>query len=91
MPKSKLMTYDEMMKHISLPPGYKAPKMRGDINGNAWVIVGATCQALRKAGKTNIEQRLKEVVMKGDYNALLSTCSTCVEFVFPSYEGLDDE
>ena len=85
------MTHEQMMKHIALPAGYKAPKMRGDVNGNAWVVTGATLQALRKAGHAEIAQRVSEVVMKGDYNALLNTCSTVVDFVFPKYEGLDDE
>lgn len=80
-----------MMQAIALPEGFEKPKMRGDIDGNAFSILGATKRALKLAGHKDIAERLSEVALQGDYDALLATCSSCVEFVFPEYEGLDDE
>lgn len=87
------MNHEEMMKHIALPEDFEKPRMRGDIDGNAFSVVGHTKKALRKAGHSDIADRLGEVAMQGDYNALLATCSACVEFVFPEYDldEMDEE
>lgn len=79
-----------MMQAIALPEGFEKPKMRGDIDGNAFSILGATKRALKIAGHKDIADRLAEVALQGDYNDLLATCSSCVEFVFPEYD-LDEE
>ena len=80
-----------MMQAIALPEGFEKPKMRGDIDGNAFSILGHTTRALKIAGHRDIAERLSKVALQGDYNALLATCSACVEFVFPEYEGLDED
>ena len=85
------MNHEEMMNAIALPEGFEKPKMRGDIDGNAFSVLGNTTRALKSAGHRDIAERLSSVALQGDYNALLATCSACVEFVFPEYEGLDED
>jgi hypothetical protein len=85
------MNHEEMMKELALPEGFKKPKMRGDIDGNAFSVVGNTQRALKSAGYKDIASRLSSVAFKGDYDALLATCSACVEFVFPEYDFDADE
>lgn len=87
------MNHEEMMKHIALPENFEKPRMRGDIDGNAFSVVGNTKAALKKAGHADIAKRLSEVAFQGDYNDLLATCSACVEFVFPEYDldEMDEE
>lgn len=80
-----------MMQAIALPEGFKKPKMRGDIDGNAFSVLGHTKRALKSAGHGDIAERLAKVALQGDYNSLLAACSSCVEFVFPEYEGLDED
>lgn len=84
------MTHEEMLNALALPEGYEKPKMRGDIDGNAFSVVGNAKRALKNAGHADIAKRLSEVAFKGDYDFLLRACMECVEFVFPEYEGLDD-
>jgi hypothetical protein len=85
------MNHEEMMKHIALPEGFEKPKMRGDIDGNAFSVLGNTKAALKKAGHADIAKRLSEVALQGDYNALLAACSSCVEFVFPEYDFEEED
>lgn len=80
-----------MIKELNLPDGFKKPKMRGDIDGNAFSVVGNAKRALKAAGHRDIADRLGEVAFKSDYDFLLRACMECVDFVFPEYEGIDDE
>lgn len=84
------MNHTEMMKVIDLPKGYQPPKMRGDIDGNAFSVLGHTQKALKKAGHSDIAERLGSVALKGDYQSLLATCASCVDFVFTEFDDSDD-
>lgn len=85
------MTHEEMIKTLDLPSDFKKPKMRGDIDGNAFSVVGHAKRALKAAGHKDIAERLSEVAFQGDYDFLLRACMECVDFVFPEYEDEDED
>ena len=73
------MTYKEIMQYINLPEGYKAPLNKdGNVDGNAFFIVGQTVKTLKQAGKQDIAKRLSEVIFKSeDYDTLICVCNGC--------------
>ena len=82
---------DQLVERDS-PAGRPKPKMRGDIDGNAYSILGHVAKALRKAGYSKEEiKQYQDAATSGDYNNLLNVSGQWVDFVFPDDEDDDDE
>lgn len=78
--EEETMNYKAIMQYINLPEGYKAPVNKdGNVDGNAFFIVGQTVKTLKQAGQKDIAKRLSEVVFKSeDYATLCAVCNDCV-------------
>jgi len=62
-------------------PKYPNVVVSSNINGNAFVIMGAVSYALRRGGVSNDEvDQFKREAMSGDYNNLLQTVMKWVTF-----------
>ena len=66
---------------ITLPENFVKPVIKGSIDGNAFVLLGAARGTLRKAGvnQESITAILNEA-MDGNYDHLLRTLMQYVEF-----------
>lgn len=60
----------------------KKPKISGNINGNAFSIMGAVTKALRKAGQEDKIEKYRKEAMSGDYDNLLRVSMEYVDFDF---------
>ena len=88
------MNIEQLMEHIALPNGFRKPVVKGDVDGNAFAIIGATTRTLKQAGHAEIAKRVSEIIMKADsYETLLATCASCVSFSFgdDDYEEEDSD
>ena len=56
------------------------PVVKGPIDGNAFVIMGAVTRALKKAGQGDKVAEYRKKAMSGDYAHLLSVSMEYVEF-----------
>ena len=84
------MNHEEIMKHIALPNGFRKPSVKGDVDGNAFAIIGATTRTLKLHGHADIAKRVSEIIMKADsYDTLLASCASCVSFF--SYDDGDSD
>jgi hypothetical protein len=78
---SKELNVKQIMEHIALPTGFRKPVVQGDVDGNAFAIIGATTRTLKRAGHADIAQRVSEIITSADsYHTLLAACASCVSF-----------
>lgn len=89
---SSHLNYEQLMEHIALPKGFRKPVVKGDVDGNAFAIIGATTRTLKQAGHADIAKRVSEIITKSDsYETLLATCSSCVSFSFGDDDYEEEE
>ena len=62
-------------------PG-KKPTVRGQVDGNAFSILGAVQAAMEKAGesRTKIDEMLERTFSSHSYNELLAICKEYVDY-----------
>jgi hypothetical protein len=71
----------EIIEAIALPDDFVKPQVKGDVDGNAFAIIGAVARTLRRAGYSEVAARYSTLIHESDsYETLLAVSSECVSF-----------
>lgn len=58
----------------------KKPVVKGPVDGNVFVVMGAVTRALKRAGQADKVKEYREKATAGDYNNLLRVSMEYVDF-----------